>query len=107
MDIDSSDAPPVKKRMTLREKELAEGDDFYLNLRDEWLLRNPQERNDIIPEIIDGHNIFDYFDPDIEAKLNQLEEQEKQLEAAGLYDEQEDPDLRDPEMQVLRITAAK
>ncbi|VDL40202.1 unnamed protein product [Hymenolepis diminuta] len=107
MNTDSSDALPVKKRMTLREKELAEGDDFYLNLRDEWLLRNPQERNDIIPEIVDGHNIFDYFDPDIEAKLNQLEEQEKQLEAAGVYDEQEDPDLRDPRMQELRITAGK
>nr|CDS29214.1 nucleolar gtp binding protein [Hymenolepis microstoma] len=79
MDIDSSDAPPTKKPMTLRERELAEGDEFYLNLRDEWLLKNPKERNDIILEIIEGHNVFDYFDPDIEAKLNQLEEQEKQF----------------------------
>ncbi|VDO03224.1 unnamed protein product [Rodentolepis nana] len=107
MDIDSSDAPPAKKSMTLRERELAEGDEFYLNLRDEWLLKNPKERNDIIPEIIEGHNIFDYFDPDIEAKLNQLEEQEKQLEAAGVYDEEDDPDLTDPRMQKIRATAAK
>ncbi|KAM7533477.1 hypothetical protein Aperf_G00000122323 [Anoplocephala perfoliata] len=107
METDSSEVPPSKKRMTLRERELAEGDDFYLNLRDEWLLKNPRERNDIIPEIVDGHNIFDFFDPDIEAKLNELEEQEKQLEEAGIYDEEEDPDEGNPEMQKIRTTAAK
>lgn len=107
METDSTEAPPPMKRMTLRERELAEGDDFYLNLRDEWLLKNPRERNDIIPEIVDGHNIFDFFDPDIEAKLNELEEQERQLEEAGVYDEEEDPDENNPELQKIRTTAAK
>ncbi|VDK23355.1 unnamed protein product [Taenia asiatica] len=103
----SAQPPPAKRPMTMRDRELAEGDDFYLNLRDHWLLKNPHERNDIIPEIVDGHNIADFFDPDIEAKLNELEEQEKAMEEAGVYDEEEDPDDADPEMQKLRITAKK
>ncbi|KAL5106549.1 hypothetical protein TcWFU_000876 [Taenia crassiceps] len=110
MEIDgntSAQPPPAKRPMTMRDRELAEGDDFYLNLRDHWLLKNPHERNDIIPEIVDGHNIADFFDPDIEAKLNELEEQEKAMEEAGVYDEEEDPDDADPEMQNLRITAKK
>ena len=106
-DDDSVQPPPAKRPMTMRERELAEGDDFYLNLRDHWLLKNPHERNDIIPEIMDGHNIADFFDPDIEAKLNELEEEEKALEEAGLYDEEEDPDDTDPKMQELRATAKK
>ena len=107
-DADDPSQPPAAKRpVTLRERELAEGDDFYLNLRDHWLLKNPQERNDIIPEIMDGHNIIDFFDPDIEAKLNELEEQEKALEEAGIYDEEVDPDDTNPEMQKIRATAVK
>lgn len=110
MEVDgdaSAQPPPAKRPMTMRDRELAEGDDFYLNLRDHWLLKNPHERNDIIPEIVDGHNIADFFDPDIEAKLNELEEQEKAMEEAGVYDEEEDPDDADPEMQKLRIIAKK
>ncbi|VDM30518.1 unnamed protein product [Hydatigera taeniaeformis] len=110
MEIDgdaSAQPPPAKRRMTMRDRELVEGDDFYLNLRDHWLLKNPHERNDVIPEIVDGHNIADFFDPDIEARLNELEEQEKALEDAGIYDEEEDPDDADPEMQKLRVTAKK
>ncbi|KAH9277610.1 Nucleolar GTP-binding protein 1 [Echinococcus granulosus] len=108
IDGDASAQPPTAKRpMTMRDRELAEGDDFYLNLRDHWLLKNPHERNDIIPEIVDGHNIADFFDPDIEARLNELEEQEKAMEEAGVYDEEEDPDDADPDMQKLRITAKK
>ncbi|KAL5970725.1 Nucleolar GTP-binding protein 1 [Taenia solium] len=110
MEIDrdaSAQPPPAKRPMTMRDRELVEGDDFYLNLHDHWLLKNPHERNDIIPEIVDGHNIADFFDPDIEAKLNELEEQEKAMEEAGAYDEEEDPDDADPEMQKLRITAKK
>ena len=29
-------------------------------------LKNPEEKNDIIPEIWEGHNIADFIDPDIE-----------------------------------------
>ncbi|VDD77377.1 unnamed protein product [Mesocestoides corti] len=106
MDVDGQ-PPPAKRPMTMRDRELAEGDDFYLNLRDHWLLKNPHERNDVIPEIFDGHNVIDFFDEDIEARLNELEEQERALEEAGFYEEEEDPDDAHPEMQELRATAKK
>nr|VZI25757.1 unnamed protein product [Spirometra erinaceieuropaei] len=104
-DVSSAKRP----RLTMRERELAEGDDFYLNLRDHWLLKNKNEKNDIIPEIIDGHNIADFFDEDIEAKLNELEAQERELEDVGFYEagDLHDPDDDDPEMQKIRSTARK
>ena len=31
-----------------------------------YLLRNPDEKYDVVPEIMDGHNIADFIDEDIE-----------------------------------------
>lgn len=52
---------------------------YYLLEEDEW-------RFDPIPTIMDGKNVLDFFDPDIEEKLRELEEEEAQLEASGAYD---------------------
>jgi nucleolar GTP-binding protein len=35
---------------------------------------------------MDGKNVYDFTDPDIEARLNALEEEEERLEAEGFYD---------------------
>jgi len=35
---------------------------------------------------MDGKNVYDFIDPDIEAKLNALEEEEERLEGEGFYD---------------------
>ncbi|VDL95137.1 unnamed protein product [Schistocephalus solidus] len=113
MEMDGSAEEDVssarRPRMTMRERELAEGDDFYLNLRDHWLLKNKNEKDDIIPEIFEGHNIADFFDEEIEAKLNELETQERELEDVGFYEagDLHDPDEDDPEMQKIRSTARK
>ncbi|VDN11114.1 unnamed protein product [Dibothriocephalus latus] len=55
------------------------------------------------------HNIYDFFDEDIEAKLNELEAQEKELEDVGFYEagDLRDPDEDNPEMQKIRSTARK
>lgn len=37
--------------------------------KDEW-------KYDVIPEIMDGMNIYDYVDPDIAKKIQELEEEE-------------------------------
>ena len=38
-----------------------------------WDLAKPEQKNDIIPEIWEGHNIADYIDPDIMAvSINKL-----------------------------------
>eukprot|EP01035_Chromulina_nebulosa_P017418 gene17418-22968_t len=66
---------------------------YYLLEEDEW-------KFDIIPEFMDGRNIMDYFDADIEERLRSLEEEEAELEAKGVYEpEDEDPeDLNEEEM---------
>lgn len=60
---------------------------FYL---ENYILANDEWKNDIIPEIMDGKNIADFIDPDIEAKLEALEREEEKLEAEGFYDSEEE-----------------
>jgi len=64
--------------------------------RKDYDLKDPEWRFDAIPQILDGKNIQDYIDPDIEAKLLNLEREEEQLtqeaEAAAMGDEESDLD---------------
>lgn len=53
-------------------------ENYFLDV-DEW-------KYDKLPEIMDGKNVYDFIDPDIEAKLNALEEEEERLEGEGFYD---------------------
>jgi hypothetical protein len=39
-------------------------------------LKNAEWRYDVIPEIVDGMNISDFYDPDIEELLDRLEQEE-------------------------------
>ena len=55
-----------------------------------YLLQNPDWKEDVIPEIMDGKNIADFIDPDIMEKLEALEREEEKLQADGFYDEEED-----------------
>ena len=41
-----------------------------------WADIPEDQRHDIMPEIWDGHNIADFIDPDIDAKLRALEREE-------------------------------
>ncbi|KAI0489755.1 P-loop containing nucleoside triphosphate hydrolase protein [Xylaria cf. heliscus] len=65
---------------------------FNVDLKADYLLENPEWKYDRIPEIFDGKNVYDYVDPDIEAKLQALEEEEEKLEAEGYYDSDEEID---------------
>lgn len=56
------------------------------------MLENEEWKYDIIPEIMDGKNIADFIDPEIQSKLAALEEEEAELIAKGYYDI-EDVDL--------------
>ena len=51
---------------------------YYLLEEDEW-------KYDAIPTMMDGKNVLDYFDEDIESKLRELEEEEAALEKSGIY----------------------
>jgi nucleolar GTP-binding protein len=62
----------------------------YIVLTEDYLLANPEWKEDIIPEIMDGKNVADFIDPDIAEKLEALEREEERLQAEGFYDSEED-----------------
>lgn len=74
---------------------------YNVDMRADYLLENPEWKYDKIPEIFDGKNVYDFVDPDIEAKLQELEEEEEKLEQEGYYDSDEEID-DDDEADVLR-----
>lgn len=48
---------------------------FNYPWNEHFVLENDAWKYDIVPEIMDGKNIIDYVDPDIEIKLRKLEEE--------------------------------
>ncbi|KAG6054206.1 Nucleolar GTP-binding protein 1 [Claviceps sp. LM78 group G4] len=74
---------------------------FNVDMRESYILENPDWKYDKIPEIFDGKNVYDFVDPDIEAKLAALEEEEEKLEQEGYYESEEDME-DDDEAEVMR-----
>eukprot|EP00850_Spirogloea_muscicola_P012294 SM000079S22412 [mRNA] locus=s79:32624:36429:- [translate_table: standard] len=56
---------------------------YSANLRKRYLLEDESWKEDIIPEIVDGHNVADFVDPDIMQRLEELEREEEEREAAA------------------------
>lgn len=99
------DTSEKQARKLERDIEMEEGDEYYLDLKKHYDLKNPDEKYDNIPEIWEGHNVSDFIDPDIMKKLEELEAEEEKREAAGLYDE--DVSEEDEEMDEIRETASR
>ena len=55
----------VSRRKLAKDIESEMGEDYYMNLRDHWALKNENEKNDVLPEIYLGKNVADFIDPDI------------------------------------------
>ena len=67
---------------------------YSMDFREQYLgLKQEEWKYDSIPEIMDGKNIADFVDPEIERMLEELEREEEELEAKGEYDD--DPDALD------------
>jgi len=67
---------------------------YSMDFREQYLgLKDEDWKFDSIPEIMDGKNIADFVDPEIERMLEELEREEEELEAKGEYEE--DPDALD------------
>ena len=54
---------------------------YSADLRKRYLLDDDDWKYDIMPEIYNGKNVADFIDPEIEAKLAELEREEDELEA--------------------------
>lgn len=59
---------------------------FNINLKEFYMLEDDDWKNDTMPEVLDGKNVYDFLDADIAAKLQALEDEEERLEAEGFYD---------------------
>ena len=76
---------------------------FNVDLRGNYKLDSEEWKHDRVPEVFDGKNVYDFIDPDIESKLEALEEEEERLEADGHYDS--DNSVEDIEEANIRMKA--
>lgn len=92
---------PKEKKKTERDLEVELGDDYSLDLKKNYDL--PDDfKYDVIPEFWENKNIADYIDPDIMAKLEELEREEELRIESGVYDkEEEDMDEEAKEIHTL------
>lgn len=77
---------------------------YQPDYKDSYLLDDDEWKHDIMPEILDGKNVYDFLDPEIGAKLRALEEEEERLEKEGFYESEED--IEDEEQDEIREKAA-
>ena len=99
------DDPNRPKLMRDIEEENGGAGVFNINLHDKYMLENDEWKDDKIPETFDGKNVYDFIDPDIEAKLAALEEEEAKLEAEGYYDNAEEEELADADEEDTKYKA--
>ncbi|KAJ2812224.1 Nucleolar GTP-binding protein 1, partial [Coemansia furcata] len=78
---------------------------YNIDLKKRYLLASDEWRHDVIPEIMNGKNVADFIDPDIEEKLAELEREEERLAAEGLYDSPEESE--DEEERRIRDVARR
>jgi nucleolar GTP-binding protein len=76
---------------------------FNVDVKKKYLLEDDEWKYDTIPEFLDGHNVADFIDPEIEEKLDALEREEERLEAEGFY--QSDEEILDDDEEALRTAA--
>ncbi|KAI9835836.1 MAG: Nucleolar GTP-binding protein 1 [Thelocarpon superellum] len=63
---------------------------YSFDLKKNYLLDTDEWKYDKMPEVFDGKNVYDFIDPDIEAKLAALEEEEERLAEEGFYESDEE-----------------
>jgi len=95
-------AVTVPAKRTERDLELEQDYDYVLELQKHWDLANPEEQYDTIPEIINGKNIADFIDPEIDAKVAALMAEEEERIKNGFYEiDRSDDDDQTTELREL------
>ncbi|CAK8535028.1 unnamed protein product [Lathyrus sativus] len=78
-------AASEEKRKTEKDLEEENGGAgvYSMNLRKHYILADDEWKEDNLPEILDGHNVYDFIDPDILHRVEELEREEglRQAEA--------------------------
>ncbi|ODV59037.1 putative GTPase NOG1 [Ascoidea rubescens DSM 1968] len=99
----NKDDPERRKLARDIEEENGGAGVYNINLKDRYLLEDEEWKNDIMPEILNGRNVYDFLDVDIVNKLKALEEEEESLEKEGFYDS--DSEIEDDEIEEVREKA--
>lgn len=96
---------PMRRRLEKDIEQEEGGAGVYnYNLKKKYMLADDGWKMDKIPELLDGRNVYDFVDPDIEEKLEALEREEEKLEAEGYYNSEEE--MLNSEDEEIRQTAA-
>jgi hypothetical protein len=75
---------------------------FEADLKAGYDLENPDWKYDVIPEMVDGKNVIDYVDPDIDRMLEELErEEEQQQEEFEREMEENDLEVDEEDLQLI------
>lgn len=75
---------------------------YSQDVRKRWDLEDDSWKYDVMPEIWEGHNIADFIDPDIDAKLEALEREEEEMAAnAPAADDMDEEHLTPEEAETL------
>jgi len=102
-----------EKKRTLRDLEDENGGPgvFSYDRRNYFLLKDDDWKFDVIPEIMDGKNVADFYDPEIEERLAELEREEDELQAAfeesGINLDNSDDELTEEQYLLLQKIRAK
>ncbi|KDO21591.1 hypothetical protein SPRG_13276 [Saprolegnia parasitica CBS 223.65] len=101
---DESAAPRKTQKMKMNENGGAGVYSMDYSEHYEGMLKNNEWTKDVMPEIWNGKNIADFIDPDILARLEELEREEEAADADAEMDQDEDivSDLDDDDKDTLR-----
>ncbi|KEH38627.1 nucleolar GTP-binding-like protein [Medicago truncatula] len=85
LEAKAKQAAAEEKRKTEKDLEEENGGAgvYSMNLRKHYILADDEWKEDNLPEILDGHNVYDFIDPDILHRVEELEREEglRQAEA--------------------------
>ncbi|MBA0824885.1 hypothetical protein Goarm_021522 [Gossypium armourianum] len=105
LEAKSKQAAEKEKRKTEKELEDEYGGAgvYSASLRKNYILANDEWKEDTMPEILDGHNVYDFIDPDILLRLEELEREEglRQAEEEGDDFEMDGQELSLEEQEAL------
>lgn len=97
----------AEKQIRKTEKDLEEENGgagvYSASLKKNYILANDEWKEDIMPEILDGHNVSDFIDPDILFRLEELEREEghRQEEESEVDFEMDGAELTPEEKEAL------
>ena len=100
------EGPTVKEL----QEEYGGAGNFYIPVEEHFMLDKEEWRYDQFPEFYNGSNVLDFYDPDIERKLDALEKEEAQIlknEHADLMEGVESEDEDGVTMEELKASLAE